>query len=172
LEELNMPFKLLVDGAEHQIDIVRRRPHLVVCVDGREHEVSATGTRDDGRQTIEIGGASIPFIRAHVGDRQIVHIGGRNFETGIIDRTSESRAASGGRDAIRAPMPGTVIAVHKPEGSEVKEGEAIVTIESMKLQMALQAPRDGIVAALFRKDGEKFDKDDVIARLESLDEGG
>ena len=36
-----MSFKLTVDGVTHTIDIVRRRPHLVVRIDGREHEIDA-----------------------------------------------------------------------------------------------------------------------------------
>jgi 3-methylcrotonyl-CoA carboxylase alpha subunit len=167
-----MPFKLLVDGRAHEIDIIRRRPHLVVSVNGREHEVSAPGMRDDGRQTIEVAGLPIQFIRAHVGDRQIIHLGGRNFETAIIDRSAETEDEGAGRDVVRAPMPGAVVAIHTSEGAEVKRGDPVVTIESMKLQMALHAPRDGVIAALPRKQGEKFDKDEVIARLEPLGERG
>lgn len=67
-------------------------------------------------------------------------------------------------------MPGAVLWVHKTAGAKVARGEAIVTIESMKLQMALTAPRDGVVAELMRAEGETFEKDEVIARLETLAE--
>jgi 3-methylcrotonyl-CoA carboxylase alpha subunit len=160
----------MVDGRTHTIDIVRRRPHLVVTVDGREHEVSATGQRDDGRQAIEIAGVPYHFIRAHVGERQVIHLDGRNFETSIRDRGSESELSDRSRDVMKAPMPGAVVSVHKHQGAAIKRGDTIVTIESMKLQMALQAQRDGIVAAVLRQEGDTFDKDEVIVRLEPLPE--
>ncbi len=165
-----MAFKITVDGRAHEIEIVRRRPHLVVAIDGREHEVSVTGNRDDGRQTVEIASVTVHFTRANAGDRQIVRLGGRNFETSIVDPGSEAEGAGAARDHVKAPMPGAVVAVHKAAGAAVKRGEAIVTIESMKLQTVLVAPRDGIVADLARREGETFEKDEVIARLEALGE--
>jgi 3-methylcrotonyl-CoA carboxylase alpha subunit len=170
LEELTVAFKFLVEGRPHEIEIVRRRPHLLLRIDGREHEVSAPGDGADGRQTIEVAGLPVHFTRAQAGDRQIVRIGGRNFETSLIDPRSEAEGVGGGLDQVKAPMPGAVVTVHKSAGAAVKRGEGIVTIESMKLQMALPAPRDGVIAELMRKEGETFEKDEVIARLTPLGE--
>lgn len=165
-----MAFKLWLDGGVHEIEIVARRPHLVVSVDGREHEVSVAGTRDDGRLSLEIGGLPVHVTRAHSGDREIIRLGGLTFEARLLDPRSQANQSGAGRDHVRAPMPGAVVAIHKQVGAEVKRGETIVTIESMKLQMALTAPRDGVVAELTRKESEGFDKDEVIARLEPLGE--
>ena len=165
-----MAFKLTVDGHSHVDEIVRRRPHLVIRIDGREHEVSQAGTFDDGRQTIEIAGHSLQFARAHSGDRQIVRIDGRTYETAIVDPRSEAQAAGGGQDVVKAPMPGAVVSLHKQAGDSVKRGETIVTIESMKLQTALPAPRDGVIAELLRAEGDTFEKDEIIARLEAVAE--
>jgi biotin carboxyl carrier protein len=166
VEELTLAFKLTIDGKPHEVDIVRRRPHLVVRIDGREHEVSVTGHYGDGRQTLEIAGREVHFTRAQIADRQIVRFDGRNFEAALVDPRAEAAGAGGGQDDIKAPMPGAIVSVHKAAGDAVKRGEAVVTIESMKLQTALVAPRDGIIAAILRQEGETFDKDEVVARLE------
>ncbi len=164
-----MGFKLTVNGRGHEIEIVRRRPHLVVRIDGRTHEVSAVGDEGDGRQTVEIGGAPVHFARAQSGERQIVRLSGRTFDIGLVDPRGSVTGAAGGQDHIKAPMPGAVVSVHKAAGDPVKRGETIVTIESMKLQTALGAPRDGVVAEVLRKEGDTFEKDEVIARLESVE---
>lgn len=161
-----MSFKLTVDGVEHSIEIVRRRPHLVVSIDGREHEVSAPGSLEDGRQMIEVAGSQLHFARAHSGDTQIIRLEGRTYETAIVDPRSAAQAGLHD-DSVRAPMPGLVVALHKKAGESVKRGETIVTIESMKLQTALLAPRDGCIAELLRAEGETFEKDEIIARLET-----
>lgn len=165
-----MAFTLTVDGHAHQVVVVRRRPHLVVRIDDREHEVSVAGGQGEGRQTMEIAGLPVHFTRAHAGERQIVRIEGRTYEIGLVDPRSASSGAGGGQDQIKAPMPGAVVSVHKAAGDAVKRGETIITIESMKLQTALVAPRDGIVAEVLRKDGETFEKDEVVARLEEIRE--
>jgi biotin carboxyl carrier protein len=161
-----MAFKLVLDGNLHEIDIVRRRPHLVVRIDGREHEVSGIGSYRDGRQSIEIAGTAVHFARAHAGDRQLLRLDGRSFEAKLLDPRSQASGGSG-QDSVRAPMPGAVISVHKAVGDRVSRGETIITIESMKLQTALLAPRDGVIAAILRVAGEVFDKDEVIVRLEA-----
>ena len=161
-----MAFKVTVDGESHSIEIVARRPHLVVRIDGRDHEVSLTGTPGDGRHAFEIAGVPLHFARAHVGDRQFLRLKGRTFETAIVDPRSEATGAAGGLDHVRAPMPGLVVSVHRAVGDDVSRGETLVTIESMKLQTALAAPRDGRIAELLRQDGETFEKDEVIVRLE------
>lgn len=165
-----MAFKIMVDGSSHEIEIVRRRPHLVVRIDGREHEVSVTGSPDDGRQTIEIAGEPLHFTRAQAGDLQIVRLKGRTFETSIVDPRSEVSGPGSGQDHVRAPMPGAVVSVHKQAGDQVARGEVIVTIESMKLQTALVAPRDGVIAKLLRAEGETFEKDEVIVLLVEAEE--
>jgi biotin carboxyl carrier protein len=164
VEKLTMALKLVLDGTLHEIDIVRRRPHLVVRIDGFEHEVSVTGPYGEGRQTIEIAGTAVHFARAHAGDRQFLRLDGRSFEAKLLDPRSEE-AGGGGQDSVKAPMPGAVISLHKAVGDRVSRGETIVTIESMKLQTALSAPRDGVIAAILRAEGEVFDKDEIIVRL-------
>jgi biotin carboxyl carrier protein len=170
VEELTMVFKIAVDGSTHEIEIVSRRPHLVVRIDGREHEVSVTGTLGDGRQAIEIAGSPCHYARAQVGDRQIVRLNGRTFETAIVDPRAAAAGADASHNHIKAPMPGAVVSVHKKAGDAVARGETIVTIESMKLQTALVAPRDGRIAELLRAEGEMFEKDEVIIRLEAAEE--
>jgi biotin carboxyl carrier protein len=166
VEKLTMAFRLVLDGTLHEIDIIRRRPHLVVRIDGYEHEVSVTGSYGEGRQAIEIAGTAVHFARAHAGDRQFVRLDGRSFEAKLLDPRSDD-TSGGGQDSVKAPMPGVVISLHKAAGDHVSRGETIVTIESMKLQTALPAPRDGVIAAILRAAGEVFDKDEVIVRLEA-----
>jgi 3-methylcrotonyl-CoA carboxylase alpha subunit len=164
-------FKVMVEGGSHEVEIVRRRPHLVVRIDGREHEISAVGNLGQGRQTIEIAGLPIQFVRAQAGDLAFVRFAGRTWEVSLFDPRAEAEEAGSQHDHVRAPMPGAVVSVHKAVGDTVRRGETIVTIESMKLQTALPAPRDGVIAELYRREGESFEKDEVIARLAEAAKG-
>ena len=162
-----MAFQLTLEGRVHTISILRRRPHLVLAIDGREHVVSAMGEAADGRRTVEIAGVIHSFARARTGDRQIVRWAGAHHEIDLVDPFSRAGGESG-RDEVKAPMPGRIVAIHKLVGDDVKRGEAVMTIESMKLQMALTAPRDGVISVLSRAGGETVEKDEIVARLIAL----
>lgn len=161
-----MAIKLTLDGKVHDVTIARRRPHLVLVIDGVEHEVTSLPGLGDGRKSISVGGHDVEFARALLRDRQIVRMGGRTFDVGVVDPFSQGGAGGGGQDALKAPMPGAVVSVQKQAGDKVARGEAIVTIESMKLQTALPAPRDGVIAKILKGEGETFEKDEVIVTLE------
>ena len=63
-----------------------------------------------------------------------------------------ARAAGGSLDA---PMPGTVIDVRVEPGAAVAEGDTLVILESMKMELAIQAPADGVVADVFAATGDR-----------------
>ncbi len=163
-----MGFTINLAGVAHDVEILARRPHLRLRIDDREYEVTSIGEEGDGRQMISIGGAELRFVRAHVGDRQILRLAGRTLGAALIDPRDEAAGAGGDHDHVRAPMPCSIIEIHKQPGDEVARGETLVTIESMKLQITLLAPRDGRLSRVRRGIGEKFDKDEVVAELEPL----
>lgn len=75
-------------------------------------------------------------------------------------------AAVGGGGAILSPMPGTVIRYLVEAGAEVKAGEAVVLIETMKMENSLPAPMDGKVVSLPCQPGQAVGKGEVLAEIE------
>jgi 3-methylcrotonyl-CoA carboxylase alpha subunit len=165
-----MGYTLHLDGVAHEIEIVARRPHLRLRVDGREYEITAAGEEDDGRQHVEIDGKAHRFVRAHIGNRQGLRLGGRTYEAELNDPRDAASARGPDLDHVRAPMPCSVVEIHRQPGDAVTRGETLVTIESMKLQISLLSPRDGRLAKAPRAPGETFEKDAIVAELEPLGE--
>ena len=64
-----------------------------------------------------------------------------------------------------APMPGTVIRNLVEEGAEVKAGEAVILIETMKMENSLPSPVDGTVLSLPCSGGQVVSKGEVLARI-------
>ena len=62
------------------------------------------------------------------------------------------RAARDGAGALagslEAPMPGTVLLVHVTDGDTVEEGQVLMVLESMKMELQITAPHAGTVAGL------------------------
>jgi len=80
--------------------------------------------------------------------------------------THHAEEAGGETDAVcRAPMPGVVIDVAVPRGAEVRAGDTLVVIESMKLETAVKAPRDGVVETIHVTIGQAFERDALLVTL-------
>ena len=72
-------------------------------------------------------------------------------------------AASDGE--VRAPMAGKVLEIRVEEGAVVEEGEVLIVVESMKMQLEVHAPIAGRVERLLVVAGEILDGPDVMAVL-------
>ncbi|HEX7892027.1 MAG TPA: biotin/lipoyl-containing protein, partial [Ramlibacter sp.] len=69
---------------------------------------------------------------------------------------------------LRVPFNGRVIAVHAQAGTEVKKGDALVVVESMKLEHVLAAARDGTVRSLHVEPGQQVATQQVLVTFETV----
>ena len=67
---------------------------------------------------------------------------------------------------LYSQIPGRVVKISISEGSEVKNGDVICVLESMKMQVSIKSHKDGIVKKIKIKDGGTVAKNDVIAEIE------
>ncbi|SFL54891.1 carboxyl transferase domain-containing protein [Geodermatophilus ruber] len=75
------------------------------------------------------------------------------------------------RDAggvVRAPAPAVVVAVRAGVGEEVEAGQAIVVLESMKMETAVRAPFAGRVGELLAAVNSQVDAGAPLVRLERV----
>jgi len=79
-------------------------------------------------------------------------------QVGRIDRESapaaRGRAKGRGDAGVMAPMPATVAAIHTAAGQTVKEGETVIVLEAMKMELPIKSPRSGIVKAVHCAKGD------------------
>ena len=59
-------------------------------------------------------------------------------------------------------MPGLVVAVLIEEGQEVKKGQVMLILESMKMQNELKAARDGVMGKVRVKAGESVEQKQTL----------
>ena len=100
------------------------------------------------------------------GDQVWVHWRGRAFALERLDPTRSAGAAGAeAAGSVHAPMPGVVVSLLVEAGQAVREGDALLVIESMKLQSTLCAAIDGSVAELPFAVGQSFQRGVVLARV-------
>ncbi len=66
---------------------------------------------------------------------------------------------------IKAPMPGTVIALPIIVGQHVKRGDPLVIIEAMKMENVLKSPKEGMISEILVQNGDNLSRDQLIAKL-------
>ncbi|MES2667222.1 MAG: acetyl/propionyl/methylcrotonyl-CoA carboxylase subunit alpha [Pseudomonadota bacterium] len=67
---------------------------------------------------------------------------------------------------LLCPMPGLISRVMVQAGDEVQEGQALATVEAMKMENILKAERKGVVKAVLAVAGASLKVDDVIMEFE------
>ena len=69
---------------------------------------------------------------------------------------------------LLCPMPGLIVSIAVEVGQEVQEGQALCTVEAMKMENVLRAERRAIVAKLNAKPGDSLAVDEVIMEFEPV----
>jgi len=106
----------------------------------------------EGRLHLEVDGAQAVVTDLTMQPAQAPHL-----RTGA--------AAGSGR--ITPPMNGRVVAVLAEAGAQVKRGQGLIVLESMKMEHTLAAPCDGVLAELTCAVGEQVAPGKLLARVEA-----
>ncbi len=161
-----MKYVTTIDGKEFQIEVVDERH---VRVNDRLLTVNFESVSGQPVYSLILEGKSFEtYVYPGEEDWQVL-LRGHLFQVKVEDeREKRLRAAAGGGVAeggefkLKAPMPGLVVSVPVSEGEEIKKGQVLVILESMKMQNELKAPRDGKVDRIRVKAGESVEQKQTL----------
>ena len=68
---------------------------------------------------------------------------------------------------ITADVIGSVWRIEKSEGDKLAEGDLIMTLESMKMEIPVEAPVAGTLAKIMVKPEESVEEGQVLCQIES-----
>ena len=84
----------------------------------------------------------------------------------IVFKNSGESGVGNSQLNLFSQIPGKVIKISVSEGSEVKNGDVICVLESMKMQVSIKSHKDGVVKKIKIKNGGTVAKNDIIAEIE------
>ena len=67
---------------------------------------------------------------------------------------------------VTAPVTGTVWKIQVKVGDSVDEGQTLVILESMKMEMPVEAPEHGKVSEIPVSEGQAIEEGDVLVSLD------
>ena len=137
------------------------------------------GLKDNEEVTLNLEAGKTLFIRLH----NITEVDAAGQRTAIfelngyprhvqVDDKSAAKATTARPKAdpadplqIAAPMPGMVASMAVSIGHKVKVGEALLTLEAMKMFTTVTAPCDGVVKEIFVAVGNTLESKDLMIQL-------
>ena len=90
-----------------------------------------------------------------------------HFDSEDENIDSEEAVLPEGSEGIEATIPGSVWKVLVEEGQEVKKGENVVILESMKMEFPIAAEEDGVITTICVKSGEQVQAGQYVVGIEA-----
>lgn len=79
--------------------------------------------------------------------------------------TAAAPTATAAGESVKAPMPGNILDVKVKVGDTVKQGDALVVLEAMKMENDIPAPHDGKVVQVCVQKGATVNAGDALVVL-------
>ncbi|MBB1471629.1 acetyl/propionyl/methylcrotonyl-CoA carboxylase subunit alpha [Luteimonas sp. MC1782] len=158
---------LRADGLRHVFEAHGANGDYRISRQGADSVVAGARLADGGLSA-RFGGAGRRYRLDTHATRLLLHDGRRHWR---FERApayeAELADTAGTGDRIAAPMPGRIVVTRVAPGDSVAQGQELLVMEAMKMELALKAPRDGVVAELRAREGDFVEADAVLVLLES-----
>lgn len=129
-------------------------------INGNRYEVSVETPAADGTIAVTVNGETYSVVRE---PEPVVE------KKKVVVKPVAAKPTTGTdemQDALRSPLPGTVVEILAKTGQQVKEGETLIVLEAMKMNNNLTAERDGIVKSILIEEGEAVKENTPLVTFE------
>lgn len=84
----------------------------------------------------------------------------------IVYKNTGGADTGSAQTSLRSQIPGKVVSVNVEDGANVKKGDIVCVLESMKMQISIKSHKDGIIKKIKVKGGMSVAKNDILAEIE------
>ncbi|MHA6345880.1 acetyl-CoA carboxylase biotin carboxylase subunit [Roseivivax sp. CAU 1761] len=167
-------WNVALQGSDFDVAVAADRDGATIrFADGAEMRVQGDWTPGDKLARMRVDGAPLVLkvgkvpggfrLRTRGADLK-VHV--RTPRQAELARLMPEKEAADTSKMLLCPMPGLVVKLHVGEGDEVQEGQALATVEAMKMENILRAEKKATVSKLNAAEGDSLAVDDVIMEFE------
>jgi propionyl-CoA carboxylase alpha chain len=119
---------------------------------------------DGAPLVLKVGKVSGGFRIRNRGADMTVHV--RTPRQAELAKLMPEKIAPDTSKMLLCPMPGLIVKVDVEVGQEVQEGQALCTVEAMKMENILRAEKKGVVSKVNAAAGDNLAVDDIILEFE------
>jgi len=148
----NNEYVIKIDDKEHNLKILSMDSRGIEFVLDQKYHIAKYLDKTTSKMDLVVDGVSMQ-VNMHSNLDEIVY-----KHSGGAEENAEIN--------LQSQIPGKVVKISVSEGSEVKEGDEICVLESMKMQVAIKSHKNGIVKSVKIKEGASVAKGDTVAEIE------
>lgn len=165
-----MIYEVTIGGKTRKVELERAGSNWRCKLDGREFPLDVILVQNDVL-SILLDGRSYEVKQEISPTQSNIVVGSERFEAAARDPRSLSsrRRAGAGEEGLRkviAPMPGKVVRILAPAGTQVEAGQSVIVIEAMKMQNEMKSPKKGTVKKINVIEGAPVEAGQVLAEVE------
>ena len=156
-------YRVSVGNREYQVEVVGNR----LRIDGEQIQANLTALNELGLYLFSKGDQRREMHVSTKGSTYTALAEGRHLVAQVERENGRTHRKSGTlpQGDVCAPMPGIVIKTMVAEGDPVEKGQAVVIMESMKMQMELRAPAAGRVEKIAVQAHAQVDKGTLLVKI-------
>jgi acetyl-CoA/propionyl-CoA carboxylase biotin carboxyl carrier protein len=109
---------------------------------------------EDDRLAVEDASGTRHVVAVFSFDVAWVSVDNQILEVHVSTSGRAVRSSARDHDALAPPMSATVVRIAVKPGDRVRQGDLLVALEAMKMELPIRAPRDGVVTAVRCSEGE------------------
>lgn len=147
-----------------------------IMVNGQPYNIDFQQLSEGGMLSLLLNNRSLEAIVEERDEAWEVLLRGELYSVQVQDerayRLAKARGTAGethGEVVVKSPMPGLIVAVAVKPGQEIKKGEQVIILESMKMENELRSPRDGVVHRVHVSQGASVEKDQALVTIGDAD---
>ncbi len=139
-------YKLIINGERYEASVLEySSSHAKININGNDYVIQIEQDSSSIAPKLERRDKSVPMAPS--------------FSSGV----------DLGSGKVRAPLPGVIISIPVREGDLVKEGQAIMVIEAMKMESEIASPVDAKIGKIMVKERSLVQEGDILMMLESIE---
>ncbi len=162
-----------LQGHSHTVQIDADKTGANVTVNGQTVRVESDWTPGDPLARLSVDGVPLVLKIGKISGGFRVRYRGADLKVHVrTPRQAELAALMPEKlppdtsKFLLCPMPGLIVKVDVQAGDEVQEGQALCTVEAMKMENILRAEKKGVVKKVNAVAGDSLAVDDVIMEFE------
>lgn len=160
-------------GREVPVEIEADKAGSTVTVDGHDMRVESDWTPGQSLARLSVNGDPLVLKVQEIAAGYRLRSRGADLKVYVrrpraaqLARLMPEKQAADTSKLLLCPMPGLVVKINVAEGDEVQEGQALATVEAMKMENILRAERRAVVKKVNAEPGASLAVDDVIMEFE------
>jgi biotin carboxyl carrier protein len=146
---------------------------MIATINGKEHSIKIVGLKnsilefilDNSYRTAKILEFGSSHIKLLMNGEQII-LKKHSKLTEILEKSMALGGSSSGENKLLSQIPGRVVSIMVKAGDQIKKGDSVIVLESMKMQVAVKAHKDGQIRDTKVKIGDTVSRNDIVAVIE------